>query len=69
MKLAAVWLIYQAGLKGKIKGNVGIQKKQALIIIKLGGATGPEILKVSEEVQDIVNKKFGVILEREVNVI
>jgi len=68
-KLAAGWLIDNAGLKGYSKGKVAIHKNQALIIVNLGGAGGKEILKFSEEIQDKVQNLFGVKLEREVNVI
>lgn len=68
-KLAAGWLIDRAGLKGYTKGNVAVHKNQALIIVNLGGASGKEILKFSEEVQSKVEDLFGVKLEREVNVI
>lgn len=68
-KLAAGWLIDQAGLKGHSKGNVAVHKDQALIIVNLGAASGKEILEFSEGVQSKVEDLFGVKLEREVNVI
>ena len=68
-KLAAGWLIDNAGLKGYSKGKVAIHKNQALIIVNLGGAGGKEILEFSQEIQDKVQNLFGVKLEREVNII
>lgn len=68
-KLAAGWMIDYAGLKGYTKGNVAVHKDQALIIVNLGGASGQEVLKFSEEIQRKVFNLFGVHLEREVNVI
>lgn len=68
-KLAAGWLIEQAGWKGRSEGRVGIHPQQALIVINLGGATGREIVDFAHEVQADVRKKFGVELETEVNII
>jgi UDP-N-acetylmuramate dehydrogenase len=69
IKLPAGWLIDQAGWRGKRIGNVGCYKHQALVIVNHGGATGKEILQFSEEVQESVQDKFGVTLEREVQVV
>lgn len=69
IKLAAAWLIDQCGFKGKVKGNTGSYKNQALIIINNGQATGTEILDYSKEIQKAVFDTFGIELETEVNII
>ncbi|WP_239480648.1 UDP-N-acetylmuramate dehydrogenase [Parashewanella hymeniacidonis] len=65
VKLAAGWLIDQAGLKGYKQGNVGVHDKQALVLVNHGGATGTEIVNLASYVTATVLDKFGVELEVE----
>lgn len=69
IKLAAGWLIEQCGWKGKIIGNVGAHKDQALVIVNYGNATGNEIINIAKEIQKSVFITFDVLIEMEVNVI
>ncbi len=69
VKLAAGWLIDQAGWKGKTLGNYGVHKKQALVLVNYGGASGEQIYQLSEDIIQDIRSKFGVMLEREVNII
>jgi UDP-N-acetylmuramate dehydrogenase len=69
VKVPAGWLIEQAGFKGKRFGDAGIHKKQALVLVNYGNATGQEILNVSKNIQETIFKKFGIHIEAEVNVI
>jgi len=68
-KLAAGWLIEQCGWKGKSNGNCGVHSKQALVIVNNGNASGAEIYNLSSEIIASVQQKFGVTLEREVNIV
>lgn len=67
-KLAAGWLIENAGWKGKRNGAVRCYEKQALVIVNEGTATGKEIFDFSEAIIHSIKEKFGVTIEREVNV-
>jgi UDP-N-acetylmuramate dehydrogenase len=68
IKLAAGWLIELCGWKGFRKGDAGVHEKQALVIVNFGDASGSDIYNLSEDIKESVLKKFGVELEREVEI-
>lgn len=69
IKLAAGWLIEQCGWKGKVVGNTGAHKHQALVLVNYGNATGNEIRDLAFQIQNSVIEKFGVTIEPEVNIL
>lgn len=69
VKIPAAWMIDQCGWKGKQLGRAGVHSKQALVLINCGGATGQEVIALSEEIQQSVFQKFGIRIFPEVNFI
>lgn len=69
VKLAAGWLIEQAGWKGFREGDAGVHGLQALVLVNHGQASGKQILALARRIQTDINLRFGVVLEIEPNVI
>ncbi|MFN1836007.1 UDP-N-acetylmuramate dehydrogenase [Balneola sp. MJW-20] len=69
IKVPAAWLIEKAGWKGKRFGDAGVHKKQALVLVNYGNATGDEIWDLALRIQSSVQQKFSIQLQPEVNVI
>jgi len=65
IKLAAAWLIEQAGWKGYRTGHVGVHQAQALVLVNYGGASGGELLQLARRIQQDIKDKFNVLLEIE----
>lgn len=68
IKLAAGWLIEQAGWKGKGLGAVRMYEKQALVLVNEGGS-GADVIRLAQQVQQAVREKFQVELEIEPDVL
>ncbi|XID74054.1 UDP-N-acetylmuramate dehydrogenase [Alkanindiges sp. WGS2144] len=59
-KIAAGWLIEQAGWKGKNIGPVGMYEKQALVLVNHSSATLQDVQVVCRAVQTSVQEKFAI---------
>ncbi len=64
-KLAAGWLIDQAGWRGRSLGPVAMHKDQALVMVNNGGASVQDVKTLSENVQLDCFERYGITLETE----
>ena len=69
VKLPAGWLIDRSGLRGAGTETVGTYAHQALVLVNRGNATGHDVLAFSQQIQDTVRDRFGITLEREVQLV
>ncbi|WP_263262864.1 UDP-N-acetylmuramate dehydrogenase [Pseudomonas sp. RIT-PI-S] len=68
-KLAAGWLIEQAGWKGYRRGDAAVHQHQALVLVNHGTATGAQLLALARDIQADIRARFGVELEMEANLL
>lgn len=67
VKLAAGWLIEQAGWKGFREDDAGVHRLQSLVLVNYGTATGLQLLHLARRIQQDVCERFNVSLEMEPN--
>ena len=67
VKLAAGWLIEQAGWKGYREGDAGVHRLQSLVLVNYGRATGAQLLALARRIQADIVERFDVTLEMEPN--
>jgi UDP-N-acetylmuramate dehydrogenase len=65
VKLAAAWLVEQAGGKGMREGAARVHERQALVLVNEGGATAAQILGLAARIVTAVRERFGIDLEIE----
>ncbi|MFF7065476.1 UDP-N-acetylmuramate dehydrogenase [Pseudomonas sp. NPDC008258] len=67
VKLAAGWLIEQAGWKGYREGDAGVHRLQSLVLVNHGQASGAQMHALAQRIQADILERFGVELEMEPN--
>ncbi|WP_079227047.1 UDP-N-acetylmuramate dehydrogenase [Pseudomonas putida] len=67
VKLAAGWLIEQAGWKGYRDGDAGVHRLQSLVLVNYGQASGAQVHALAQRIQADILQRFGVELEMEPN--
>ena len=66
VKLAAAWLVEQAGFhKGFAMGRAAISSRHTLALVNLGDATAAELIALRDAVMTAVQNKFAIQLEQE----
>jgi UDP-N-acetylmuramate dehydrogenase len=68
-KIAAGWLIEDAGFKGYRDGDAGVHKNQALVLINYGNARGIDIINLAKKIQKNILEKYKIHIEPEVNIL
>ena len=69
VKIPAGWMIEQCGWKGRALGPAAVHDKQALVLVNRGGATGRDIVALSDAIRASVRTTFGIEIYPEVNII
>jgi UDP-N-acetylmuramate dehydrogenase len=61
VKIPLAWILDNVcGFKGKRKGNVGVYKNQALVLVNYGNASSNEVIDLAQEMVDSVYEKTGI---------
>lgn len=68
-KIPAGWLIDRCGWKGRSLGRAGVHGRQALVLVNRGGATGADIVALSDAIRRDVLQTFGIAINPEVNIV
>ncbi len=64
-KVAAGWLLDQAGWRGVQEDRVGVHREQALVLVNHNNAQGAELLDLAARIQSSILALFGIDLEIE----
>lgn len=69
VKVPAAWLIDICGFKGYKEGKAGVNAAQPLVLTAEKGATGKDVLALSDKIRKTVLEKTGIAIIPEVNII
>ncbi|NMM42734.1 UDP-N-acetylmuramate dehydrogenase [Pseudoalteromonas arctica] len=65
-KVAAGWLIEQAGLKGYRIAGIEVHQQQALVLVNHGGSEGSDLIKMIQHIQQQIWQRYQIRLQHEV---
>lgn len=65
-KVAAGWLIEQAGLKGYRIAGIEVHQQQALVLVNHGGSEGSDLIKMIQHIQQQIWQRYQISLQHEV---
>lgn len=65
IKLAAAWLVEQAGGKNMRVGAARVHERQALVLLNEGGATAADVLELARRIAAAVRARFDIELQVE----
>src|SRR5574344_168719 len=68
VKIPASWMSDRGGWKGRTLGKAGVYAKQALVLVNKGGASGTDVVLLSDTIRKDVKFKFGIEIFPEVNI-
>ena len=68
-KIPAGWLIDQCGWKGRTLGRAGVHSRQALVLVNRGGASGNDVVCLSDAIRQDVKNRFNIDIYPEVNIV
>jgi len=65
-KVAAGWLVEEAGLRGKKVGHIQVSDSHANFLVNLGGGKASEVVMLASIIKQKIRDEFGVQLSEEV---
>jgi len=69
VKLPAAWLIDQAGWKGAARQGCGVHREHALVLVNNRACSGPQLLQLAGDIIMDIERRFGILLVIEPQVI
>ena len=64
IKIAAGWLIGNAGFKGYRNGDAGVHKNQALVLVNYKKASGQDIMNLARHIQKTILERYDIQIDR-----
>lgn len=69
IKVSAAALLEACGWKGYKKANIGVYEKHALVLVNYGQGRASDLKALADRMQNSVQERFGITLQKEVRII